>query len=428
MLQTQPITPPPCIDAQASCAPPDSANGDAGAFARALRQAGSKPSSAPAGEHPAPAAKAAQRPDVRGSASRERTAGPRAAEHPADDADAPREPADTTATAPLGIASNSAANRLDAAIRYGAPGDDDDAPSDAASIVLPEWRAMGIVPPDGNLAERSPMASAATQTQPADLRLPVEADDPADAEPLRGMRKGMLASHGRRPQAGTTASLPATTGEPRTEVPPTAAGTVTERRTEARPPGVAPVATAVSAERDGLFVAASAVALPQATVDPRPAPAHEPGAHPTAGATLGAAVGSREFAEAFGSQVVLWVRDGVQEARLQLHPAELGPVSIQIALDGSAAQVDFHAAQAQTREAIEASLPALALALRESGFTLSGGGVFGQSAGDPGARATREPAPDARAAGDSTPPSSDAGAGTQPPPRLWRRGLLDVFA
>jgi len=428
MLQTQPITPPPCIDAQASCAPPDSANGDAGAFARALRQAGSKPSPAPAGEHPAPAAAtAAQRPDVRAGASRERTVGPRAAEHPAADADAPREPADTTATAPLGIASDPAANSLDAAIRCGAPGDDD-TPSDAAGIALPEWRAMDTVPPVGHQAERSPMASAATPMQPTDLRPPVEADAPGDAEPLPAVRKGMLASRGRTPTAGTTASLPATAGEPRTEAAPTAAGTVTERRTEAGPPGAAPVAAAVSAERDGLFVAASPVALPQPTVDARPTLAHVQGAHPTAGATLGAAVGSHAFAEAFGSQVALWVRDGVQEARLQLHPAELGPVSIQIALDGSAAQVDFHAVRAQTREAIEASLPALALALRESGFTLSGGGVFGQSAGDPGARATREPAPDARAAGDSTPPSSDAGAGTQPPPRLWRRGLLDVFA
>ncbi len=238
----------------------------------------------------------------------------------------------------------------------------------------------------------------------------------------------MLANHGRTAPAGTTASLPPTTGEPRTETALAAAGAPPERRAEAALPGGAPVAAAVPAERDGLFVATSAVALPQAATDARPALAHELAAHPTAGATLGTALGSREFAEAFGSQVVLWVRDGVQEARLQLHPAELGPVSIQIALDGSAAQVDFHAAQAQTREAIEASLPALALALRESGFTLSGGGVFGQSAGDPGARAAREPAPDARAAGDSTLPSGDAGAGTQPPAQPWRRGLLDVFA
>jgi len=428
MLQTQPITPPPCIDAQPSCAPSEAANGDAGAFARALRAAGSKPSPAPTGEHPAPAAsKAAQRPDVRGSASRERTVGPRAAEDPAHAAQTPREPADTAAAAPVGTASDSAANNPDAAIRNAAP-DDDDAPSDAAGIALPEWRAAGIVPPADHTAERSPMASAATPSQPVDLRPPIGAGGSADADPLPGVRKGMLANHGRTAPAGTTASLPATTGEPRTETALAAAGAPPERRTEAALPGGATVATAVPAERDGLFVATSTVALPQAAIDARPALAHELAAHPTAGATLGAALGSREFAEAFGSQVVLWVRDGVQEARLQLHPAELGPVSIQIALDGSAAQVDFHAAQAQTREAIEASLPALALALRESGFTLSGGGVFGQSAGEPGARATREPAPDARTAGDSPPQSGDVGAGTQPSPRPWRRGLLDVFA
>ena len=92
-------------------------------------------------------------------------------------------------------------------------------------------------------------------------------------------------------------------------------------------------------------------------------------------ATLHAAIDEPGFGAALGSQVSLWVRDGVQEARLQLHPAELGPVIVQIALEGQAAHVDFTAAVAATRESIEQSLPALAAALRESGFTLAGGGV-----------------------------------------------------
>ncbi|HEY6354204.1 MAG TPA: flagellar hook-length control protein FliK, partial [Burkholderiaceae bacterium] len=103
-------------------------------------------------------------------------------------------------------------------------------------------------------------------------------------------------------------------------------------------------------------------------------------------ATLHAAIDEPGFGAALGTQVSVWVRDGVQEARLQLHPAELGPVTVQIALDGQAAHVDFTAAVAATRESIEQSLPALAAALRESGFTLAGGGVSshaGQSSGDP---------------------------------------------
>ena len=68
-------------------------------------------------------------------------------------------------------------------------------------------------------------------------------------------------------------------------------------------------------------------------------------------------------------------RDGVQHAELHLNPTEMGPVSIHISLDGSAARVDFGADVAATRQAIERGLPELASALRDAGFTLAGGGV-----------------------------------------------------
>ena len=82
----------------------------------------------------------------------------------------------------------------------------------------------------------------------------------------------------------------------------------------------------------------------------------------------------------------------MQQAELHLNPAEMGPVSIHISLDGTAARVDFGADVAATREAIERGLPELASALRDAGFTLAGGGVSqhagGRSAGaDDAARA-----------------------------------------
>ena len=54
----------------------------------------------------------------------------------------------------------------------------------------------------------------------------------------------------------------------------------------------------------------------------------------------------------------------------------MGPVTVKIVLDGNQARVDFSADMATTRSAIEASLPALAAALHDSGLTLTGGGVF----------------------------------------------------
>jgi flagellar hook-length control protein FliK len=101
-------------------------------------------------------------------------------------------------------------------------------------------------------------------------------------------------------------------------------------------------------------------------------------------------------------------------------------VTVQIALDGQAAHVDFTAAVAATRESIEQSLPALAAALRESGFTLAGGGVSshaGQGNGDPRR--------DRAGAGHGNRSRTDVGADAGPSlsaPRRWVRSLLDVYA
>ena len=86
-------------------------------------------------------------------------------------------------------------------------------------------------------------------------------------------------------------------------------------------------------------------------------------------------VDSPQFAGALGVHVSVLARGGVQHAELHLNPAEMGPVSIRIELSGNDAQVQFGADLAQTRQAIERGLPELASALRDAGFTLSGGGV-----------------------------------------------------
>lgn len=88
-----------------------------------------------------------------------------------------------------------------------------------------------------------------------------------------------------------------------------------------------------------------------------------------------------EFTQSLGVQISVLARDGVQQAELHLNPAEMGPISVQIALDGTQAQVNFGADSADTRQIIENGLPELASALRDAGFTLSGGGVHGQASG-----------------------------------------------
>lgn len=110
---------------------------------------------------------------------------------------------------------------------------------------------------------------------------------------------------------------------------------------------------------------------------PAAATAGSSAAHP-AEARLSASPGQAGFAEQLGAQLSTFVREGVQHARLQLHPLELGPVTVQIQLDGGSAHMSFAAEHAQTRQALEQALPTLAGSLREAGLTLSGGGVFEQ--------------------------------------------------
>lgn len=110
-----------------------------------------------------------------------------------------------------------------------------------------------------------------------------------------------------------------------------------------------------------------------------------------------------EFRQALGVQVSVLAREGVQHAELHLNPADMGPISVHIALEGSRAHVDFGADSPATRSLIESGLPELAAAMREAGFTLSGGGVSqhargqqqndawpGTRAGTPGVAASRE--------------------------------------
>lgn len=135
-----------------------------------------------------------------------------------------------------------------------------------------------------------------------------------------------------------------------------------------------------------------------------------------------------EFAQALGAQVSLLVADGVQRAELHLNPADMGPVSIEITLDGTQAQVDFGADLASTRHAIEAGLPALASALQDAGFTLHGGGVSQHSARQQGGSGQGS---DDGASGSGARGAPAIGSGSSAPAARQRTvmtGGVDVYA
>lgn len=143
---------------------------------------------------------------------------------------------------------------------------------------------------------------------------------------------------------------------------------------------------------------------------------------------LASPVNGPEFKEALATQVVMLVKDGIQQASLQLNPAHMGPISIQISLEGTQTHVEFASDSALTRQIIEAGLPELAGALREAGLTLSGGGVSqhsSQSAQQDAA--SRQPNPALRG-GSAT---EDESAGLPSAPLLSMRmnqGGLDLYA
>ncbi len=139
---------------------------------------------------------------------------------------------------------------------------------------------------------------------------------------------------------------------------------------------------------------------------------------------MSASPGSPEFGPQLGAQITTFVRDGLELARLQLHPADMGPVLVQIQLDGLTAQVHLSAEHAVTRQALEDALPQLASQLREAGLTLSGGGVSEQA--QQGRQAPSDKPSDRSSTSD---PTGDSGASAQELRQpLTRRGVVDLVA
>ncbi|MFP4296037.1 MAG: flagellar hook-length control protein FliK [Halothiobacillaceae bacterium] len=105
-------------------------------------------------------------------------------------------------------------------------------------------------------------------------------------------------------------------------------------------------------------------------------------------APIPVAVNHPKFAEAMGQRVTFMVNQNVQQARISLNPANMGPVSVQLEVRGDEAVVHMMAVQGATREALEAALPRLREMLGENGFSqvsVNVGQQGGQGMADSGA-------------------------------------------
>lgn len=90
------------------------------------------------------------------------------------------------------------------------------------------------------------------------------------------------------------------------------------------------------------------------------------------------ALDGRDAALRLGERLRWLTESGVQEARMQLHPRELGSVDIRIRIEGQGASVWFGAEHPAARAALEATLPQLRQQLAAEGLALGQAEVGGQ--------------------------------------------------
>lgn len=124
------------------------------------------------------------------------------------------------------------------------------------------------------------------------------------------------------------------------------------------------------------------------------------------------------FDDAFGARIGWMAEQRIGHAELRVTPEHAGPIDVRLQLEGQRVSLEFHSAHAETRQALEASLPRLRDLLGQQGLQLAQADVGQRQGGD------GKPAHAAQARGEH-----DGLAGEPAMPRSIRmRGLLDEYA
>ena len=90
-------------------------------------------------------------------------------------------------------------------------------------------------------------------------------------------------------------------------------------------------------------------------------------------------VSSPDWGSALAGRISLLVNQGINSARIQLTPPELGPIEVRVNLNNEQASVQFISHSASVREALEQAMPRLREMLESSGFSLAEGHVGEES-------------------------------------------------
>jgi flagellar hook-length control protein FliK len=111
---------------------------------------------------------------------------------------------------------------------------------------------------------------------------------------------------------------------------------------------------------------------------------------PTVQATISVPVASGSWPHAVAAQVHWFVSNDVRSATLRLSPEHLGPIEVHIDVQKSQVNVNFSAAHAETRAALEQTVPRLREIFASGGLTLGQTNV--QQDPRPGSQSTTTPA------------------------------------
>ena len=143
--------------------------------------------------------------------------------------------------------------------------------------------------------------------------------------------------------------------------------TATSNPAAGSPTASAPAATAAAAALTAAQLTAGAAAGPQ-----------QGRSDPTT-MTVSSPVGSSAWTDELGAKVTWLAHQGIESASLQLSPEHLGPLQVTISVHDGQASVWFGAAQADTRTALQQSLPQLRQLFASQGLNLADAGVSRES-------------------------------------------------
>ena len=243
---------------------------------------------------------------------------------------------------------------------------------------LPPPTTAAVVATSMAAAEAPPVAAAAVAAKGGTA---------ADAA---GQRREVSVAPGSRPAPEASVARPATDA--------VAAAATAERKEADSQPGLERQAS------DPGTLAGQAALRPERTLS-HDAPAATPEATRDG---IREQLGTPRWQQELGQRLVTLAGQGVREVRLQLHPEHLGPLEVRITLHDSQVGLWFGAQHAETRDALEQSLPRLREMFTQGGLTMTDASVA-QHHHDRGNQTAT-----ARDAAWNTPAHSGAAQSTEP--------------